>query len=33
MAFFGFKDRYVNDNGKKGAIYAVNAAIELRDFF
>jgi adenylate cyclase len=33
MAFFGFKDRYVNDNGKKGAICAVNAAIELRDFF
>jgi adenylate cyclase len=34
MAFFGFKDTYVNDdNGKKGAICAVNAAIELRDFF
>ncbi|MDQ4066373.1 MAG: hypothetical protein M3114_02160, partial [Thermoproteota archaeon] len=34
MAFFGFKDAYVNDdNGKKGAICAVNAAIELRDFF
>jgi adenylate cyclase len=33
MAFFGFKDKYVNDNGKKGAICAVNAAIDLRDFF
>jgi adenylate cyclase len=33
MAFFGFKDRHVNDNGKKGAICAVNAALELRDFF
>ena len=33
MAFFGFKDTCVNNNGKKGAIYAVNAAIELRDFF
>jgi class 3 adenylate cyclase/plastocyanin len=34
MAFFGFKDTYVNDdNGKKGAICAVKAAIELRDFF
>jgi adenylate cyclase len=33
MAFFGFKDTYVNDNGKKGAICAVNAALELRDFF
>jgi class 3 adenylate cyclase/plastocyanin len=33
MAFFGFKDTYVNDNGKKGTICAVNAAIELRDFF
>jgi class 3 adenylate cyclase len=34
MAFFGFKDTHVNDdNGKKGAICAVNAAIELRDFF
>jgi class 3 adenylate cyclase len=33
MAFFGFKDTCVNDNGKKGAINAVNAAIELRDFF
>jgi class 3 adenylate cyclase/plastocyanin len=33
MAFFGFKDTYVNDNGKKGAICAVNTAMELRDFF
>jgi class 3 adenylate cyclase len=33
MAFFGFKDTHVNDNGKKGAICAVNAALELRDFF
>ena len=33
MAFFGFKDTYVNDNGKKGAVCAVNAAIELRDLF
>ena len=33
MAFFGFKDRHVNDNGRKGAICAVNAALELRDFF
>ncbi len=33
MAFFGFKDAYVNDNGKKGAVCAVNAALELRDFF
>jgi class 3 adenylate cyclase/plastocyanin len=33
MAFFGFKDTYVNDNGKKGSVCAVNAAIELRDFF
>jgi class 3 adenylate cyclase len=33
MAFFGFKGTYINDNGKKGAICAVNAAIELRDFF
>jgi adenylate cyclase len=33
MAFFGFKDTYVNDNGRKGAICAVNAALELRDFF
>jgi class 3 adenylate cyclase/plastocyanin len=33
MAFFGFKDTHVIDNGKKGAICAVNAALELRDFF
>jgi class 3 adenylate cyclase len=33
MAFFGFKEPHVNDNGKKGAISAVNAALELRDFF
>ena len=37
MAFFGYKDIdvnvNVNDNGKKGAISAVKAAIELRDFF
>ncbi|HJY14884.1 MAG TPA: adenylate/guanylate cyclase domain-containing protein [Nitrososphaeraceae archaeon] len=33
MAFFGFKDTHVSDNGKKGAICAVNAALELRDFF
>ena len=33
MAFFGFKEPHVNDNGKKGAICAVNAALELRDFF
>jgi adenylate cyclase len=33
MAFFGYKDTDVNDNGKKGAISAVKAAIELRDFF
>ena len=33
MAFFGFKNTHVNDNGKKGAISAVNAALELRDFF
>jgi class 3 adenylate cyclase/plastocyanin len=33
MAYFGFKDTYVNDNGKKGAICAINAAIELRNFF
>jgi adenylate cyclase len=33
MAFFGYKDTGVNDNGKKGAINAVRAAIELRDFF
>jgi class 3 adenylate cyclase len=34
MAFFGFKDTYVNENnGRKGAVCGVNAAIELRDFF
>jgi class 3 adenylate cyclase/plastocyanin len=33
MAYFGYKDTDINDNGKKGAISAVNAAIELRDFF
>jgi class 3 adenylate cyclase len=33
MAFFGYKDTDINDNGKNGAISAVNAAIELRDFF
>jgi class 3 adenylate cyclase/plastocyanin len=33
MAFFGYKDTDVDDNGKKGAISAVKAAIELRDFF
>jgi class 3 adenylate cyclase len=33
MAFFGYKDTDINDNGKKGAINAVEAAIELRDFF
>jgi class 3 adenylate cyclase len=33
MAFFGYKDTDINDNGKKGAISAVKAAIELRDFF
>ena len=33
MAFYGFKDTNVNDKGKKGAISAVNAALELRDFF
>ena len=33
MAFFGFKEPHVSDNGKKGAICAVNAALELRDFF
>jgi adenylate cyclase len=33
MAFFGYKDTDINDNGKKGAINAVKAAIELRDFF
>jgi class 3 adenylate cyclase/plastocyanin len=33
MAFFGYKDNDINDNGKKGSINAVKAAIELRDFF
>ena len=33
MAFFGYNDTGVNDNGKKGAISAVKAALELRDFF
>jgi class 3 adenylate cyclase/plastocyanin len=33
MAYFGFKDSFVSDNGKKGAICAANAAMELRDFF
>jgi class 3 adenylate cyclase/plastocyanin len=33
MAFFGYKDTDINDNGKNGAISAVEAAIELRDFF
>ena len=33
MAFFGYKDIDINDNGKKGAINAVKAAMELRDFF
>ena len=33
MAFYGFKDTNVNDKGNKGAISAVNAALELRDFF
>ena len=33
MAFFGYKDTDVNDNGKNGAISAVKAAIDLRDFF
>jgi class 3 adenylate cyclase/plastocyanin len=33
MAFFGYKDTDVNDNGKKGAISAVKAAMELRNFF
>jgi class 3 adenylate cyclase len=33
MAFFGYKDSDVNDNGKNGAINAVNAALELRNFF
>jgi class 3 adenylate cyclase len=33
MAFFGYKDTDVYDNGKKGAISAVKAAMDLRDFF
>jgi class 3 adenylate cyclase/plastocyanin len=33
MAFFGYKDTDINDNGKKGAINAVKSTIELRDFF
>jgi adenylate cyclase len=33
MAFFGYKDTDINDNGKKGAVNAIKAAIELRDFF
>jgi class 3 adenylate cyclase/plastocyanin len=33
MAFFGYKDTDVNDNGKNGAISAAKAAIDLRDFF
>jgi class 3 adenylate cyclase/plastocyanin len=33
MAFFGYKDTDVNDNGKNGAISAVKAAIDLRNFF
>ena len=33
MAFFGYKDTDANDNGRKGAISAVKAAIELRNFF
>jgi class 3 adenylate cyclase len=33
MAYFGFKDTHVSDNGKKGAICAANAAMEMRDFF
>jgi adenylate cyclase len=37
MAFFGYKytdvNVNVNDNGKRGAISAVKAAVELRDFF
>jgi class 3 adenylate cyclase/plastocyanin len=33
MAYFGFKDTFASDNGKKGAICAVNAAMEMRDFF
>jgi class 3 adenylate cyclase/plastocyanin len=33
MAFFGYKDTDVNDNGKEGAVSAAKAAIELRNFF
>ncbi|HEX7209226.1 MAG TPA: adenylate/guanylate cyclase domain-containing protein [Nitrososphaeraceae archaeon] len=33
MAFFGYKDTDANDKGRKGAISAVKAAIELRNFF
>jgi adenylate cyclase len=33
MAFFGYKDTDINDNGRKGATNAVKAAIELKDFF
>ena len=33
MAFFGYKDTDANDNGRRGAISAVKAAIELRNFF
>ena len=33
MAFFGYKDTDSSDNGKNGAISAVKAALELRDFF
>ena len=32
MAFFGYKDTDVNDNGKNGAISAVKAALELSFF-
>jgi class 3 adenylate cyclase len=33
MALFGFRDGNADDNGKEGATCAVNAAIELRNFF
>ncbi|HJY15425.1 MAG TPA: adenylate/guanylate cyclase domain-containing protein [Nitrososphaeraceae archaeon] len=33
MAFFGYKETDVNDNGMRGAISAIKAAIELRYFF
>ena len=33
MAYFGFKDSFAGDTGKKGAICAANAAMEMRDFF